>query len=98
MLRNVVRRRTVAGAILACAVLIGTACEPLVNAPPGGGTTFSQTFRYGPFTLGPGQEIQGAPSSGMPRPTGAFGLKGARFDVVDASGTPVSVHDVHLHH
>jgi hypothetical protein len=73
-------------------------CEPLVNAPPGGGQTITQTFRYGPFTLGPHGEVQGSPASGMPRPAGAFGLKGARFNVVDANGTPVSVHDVHLHH
>jgi hypothetical protein len=73
-------------------------CEPLVNAPPGGGQTVTQTFRYGPFTLGPHGQVQGSPSSGMPRPAGAFGLKGARFNVVDASGTPVSPHDVHLHH
>ncbi len=75
-----------------------TACEPLVNAPPGGGETLTQTFRFGPFTLGPGGEVEGFPASGMPRPAGAFGLKGARFNVVDESGTPVSVHDVHLHH
>ena len=58
----------------------------------------TQTFRYGPFTLGPGGEVQGSPSSGMPRPAGAFGLKGAKFNVVDQNGTPVSAHDVHLHH
>ena len=34
----------------------------------------------------------------MPRPAGAFGLKGARFNVVDQNGTPVSPHEVHLHH
>ena len=34
----------------------------------------------------------------MPRPPAAFGLKGARFNVVDQNGTPVSPHDVHLHH
>ena len=34
----------------------------------------------------------------MPRPAGAFGLKSAKFDVVDQNGTPVSAHDVHLHH
>lgn len=62
------------------------------------GETLTKTFRFGPFTLGPGREIQGSPSSGMPRPAGAFGLRGARFDVVDQNGTPVSVHDVHLHH
>jgi hypothetical protein len=75
-----------------------TACEPLVNAPPGGGTILTKTFRYGPFTLGPGGEVMGSPSAGMPRPAGAFGLKSAKFDVVDTNGTPVSVHDVHLHH
>ena len=98
MPNHVVRRRTFAGAVLLCAVLVGAACEPLVNAPPGGGQTVTQTFRSGPFTLDPGEEIQGFPSSGMPRPQGAFGLKGARFNVVDSNGVPVSVHDVHLHH
>jgi hypothetical protein len=85
----------------ACAGVIAavvSGCEPLRNAPPGGGETLTQTFRYGPFTLGPGGEVKGSPSSGMPRPAGAFGLKGARFDVVDQNGTPVSIHDVHLHH
>jgi Stress up-regulated Nod 19 len=79
-------------------LVLATGCEPLKNAPPGGGATVTQTFRIGPFTLGPGEEVKGSPTSGMPRPAGAFGLKGAKFDVVDQNGTPVSVHDVHLHH
>ncbi len=82
-------------------VVLGLAvagCEPLLNAPPGGGQVVTKTFRYGPFTLGPGDEAQGSPSSGMPRPAGSFGLKTAQFDVVDENGTPVSSHDIHLHH
>jgi hypothetical protein len=85
-------------AAVAALLAFAAGCEPLVNAPPGGGQTVTQTFRYGPFTLGPGDEAKGSPSSGMPRPTGAFGLKSAKFDVVEQSGAPVSVHDVHLHH
>jgi hypothetical protein len=99
MLSHRINRKV--GAIVAFVggvLLVATACEPLTNPPPGGGEIVTQTFRYGPFTLGPGQEAMGSPSSGMPRPTGAFGLKSAKFDVVDASGTPLSVHDVHLHH
>ncbi len=93
------RQRPVVALVAAgVTLLFATGCEPLVNAPPGGGETVTQTFRYGPFTLGPGEEIQGSPSSGMPRPPGAFGLKTAKFNVVDQSGTPVSAHDVHLHH
>lgn len=86
--------------VAACVALLGaaTACEPLINPPLGGGATVTQTFRYGPFTLGPGGQVMGSPSTGMPRPSGAFGLKSAKFDVVDTNGTPVSVHDVHLHH
>jgi hypothetical protein len=92
-------QRYVASATLLCVVVLaGTGCEPLRNAPPGGGETLTQTFRYGPFTLGPGQEIQGSPSSGMPRPAGAFGLKGAKFNLVYEDGSPGSVHDLHLHH
>jgi hypothetical protein len=78
--------------------LLGAACVPLENAPSGPGLPIQQTFRYGPFTLGPGEEVMGSPSSGMPRPSGAFGLQSAKFDVVDANGAPVSPHDVHLHH
>jgi hypothetical protein len=78
--------------------MVAAGCVPLENAPAGGGEILTQTFRYGPFVLGPGEEVQGSPSSGLPRPTGAFGLKGARFNVVDENGTPISVHDVHLHH
>jgi hypothetical protein len=92
------RRPLLLAASLAALALLAAGCEPLVNAPPGGGQTVTQTFRYGPFTLGPGGEVQGSPASGMPRPAGAFGLKGARFNVVDQNGTPVSAHDVHLHH
>jgi stress up-regulated protein Nod 19 len=96
---NPVSRRAIASvAAVSCLLLFATGCEPLINAPPGGGETLTQTFRYGPFTLGPGGEAMGSPSSGMPRPSGSFGLKGATFDVVDPNGTPVSVHDVHLHH
>jgi hypothetical protein len=78
--------------------LIAAGCEPLINPPPGGGETVTKTFRFGPFTLGPGDEAQGSPSSGMPRPAGSFGLKSAKFDVVDENGNSVSPHEVHLHH
>lgn len=92
-------RRVLGVICLAGAVLVfGAACEPLVNAPPGGGETLTQTFRRGPFTLGPGGEVEGSPTSGMPRPSGAFGLKSAKFNVVDQNGTPYSAHEVHLHH
>src|SRR5215207_5671428 len=84
--------------LLAIVVLVGAACVPLVNAPAGGGADVTTTFRYGPFTLGPGGEVTGSPSSGMPRPAGAFGLKGATFEIVDQNFAPVSAHDVHLHH
>lgn len=92
------RRLLSVGVGLLLVLVFATGCEPLVNAPAGGGETLTKTFRYGPFTLGPGDEVEGSPSSGMPRPDGAFGLKVAQFDVVDQDGTPVSAHDVHLHH
>lgn len=93
-----VYRRLLPLGALAGLVLLFAGCEPIVNQPPGGGQTVVETFRYGPFNLGPGEEAEGATFSGMPRPDGAFGLKAARFDVVDENGTPVSVQDVHLHH
>jgi hypothetical protein len=91
-------RKGLVCAVAVAAVSLLGGCIPIINPPSGGGETLTATFRYGPFTLGPGEEVQGFPSGGMPRPAGAFGLTGARFDVVDANGTPVSVHDVHLHH
>jgi hypothetical protein len=98
MRSTILFRRSAVAASVAALLVLAAACEPVTNAPPGGGETVTRTFRYGPFTLGPGQEVMGSPSSGMPRPSGAFGLKTAKFDVVDASGTPISPHDVHLHH
>jgi hypothetical protein len=83
--------------LVACAVVL-VAAAGCIPVPPGGGETVTQSFYLGPFTLGPGQEVQGFPGSGVPRPSGAFGIKGARFDVVDQNDQPVSVHDVHLHH
>ena len=60
------RRPRAAAAVAVALLLLAAGCEPLRNAPPGGGQTVTQTFRYGPFTLGPGDEVQGSPSSGMP--------------------------------
>jgi hypothetical protein len=91
-------RPAVVLALVGVMVALAAGCVPLRNAPPGGGETVTQTFRYGPFVLGPGEEVQGFPNSGMPRPSGSFGLVGARFDAVDENGTPYGVHDVHLHH
>src|SRR5215213_6328223 len=91
-------RRALVIGLAAVVVLLVSACEPLKNAPPGGGASLTTTFRLGPFTLGPGGEAMGSPRSGLPRPSGSFGLTGARFNIVDEAGTPVSVHDVHLHH
>ena len=98
MSRVEVSRRIAFLAIGVLLVASATGCEPVVNAPPGGGEAVTQTFRYGPFTLGPGGEVTGSPSWGTPRPAGSFGLQGATFDVVDQDGTPVSAHNVHLHH
>jgi len=91
-------RRVAVFGVFALVALVGAACVPLQNAPSGGGAVIEQTFRYGPFTLGPGGDATGSPAAGMPRPTGAFGLQYAKFDVVDENNVPFSVHDVHLHH
>ncbi len=89
------RPRLVGFAVCAVVLVAVAGCVP---PPPGGGETLTQSFYLGPFTLGPGQEVRGSPASGVPRPSGAFGIKGARFDLVDQNDQPVSVHDVHLHH
>lgn len=87
-----------AGATL---LLAAAACDPIENAPPGGGEVVQATFRIGPFNLAPegqsGDEHQGNQGN-VPRPSGAFGLKSISFDVVDAAGNPVPHTAVHLHH
>lgn len=93
------RRRMRVVALAAAGLLVLAACEPLKNAPPGGGATVTETFRYGPITIAAnGGMAMGAPSTGMPRPAGAFGLKSAQFAVVDAAGNEIGAEDVMLHH
>ena len=55
------RRAVASAALLVCLVFVAAGCEPLVNARPRRGDTVTRTFRYGPFTLGPGGEVQGRP-------------------------------------
>jgi hypothetical protein len=94
--------KTVTAALASGALLLAaTACEPVINAPPGGGDIVQGTFRIGPFNLSPvgqaGSENEGARGN-MPRPTGAFGIKAMDFDLVYANGDPVPHSAVHLHH
>jgi hypothetical protein len=59
------------------------------------------TLQLGPFNLAPegqaGWESE-ASQGGIPRPSGAFGLVGARFDIVTSGGASVASNLVHLHH
>ncbi len=59
------------------------------------------TFTLGPFSLSPmgtaGSESE-ATQANIPKPSGAFGLTGIRFDVTHTDGTPEGHHNVHLHH
>jgi hypothetical protein len=76
-------------------------CDPIVNAPPGGGQIVQATFRIGPFNLAPDGQPgfeSNSTQANVPRPAGAFGMKSISFDVVDAAGTPVPHSAVHLHH
>lgn len=84
-------------AIVGGFVLLAAACVPLTNAPPGGGTVVSGTYQVGPFTVGPGQDVNQFLAN-IPRPAGAFGLKTSDFELVDANGNPVGESSVHLHH
>jgi hypothetical protein len=94
-------RRLAVLAVAAALVLVAAACEPIRNAPPGGGEVVHETFRLGPFNLNPagqwGDENVGFRTN-LPRPSGAFGIKTINFDIVDADGNPVPREDVHLHH
>jgi hypothetical protein len=100
-MRRVHVRRLVALGAAAVLLVAGAACEPIVNAPPGGGTVVQGTYRIGPFNLAPdgqpGSESNSTQAN-VPRPAGAFGLKTIDFDIVDAAGNPVPHSAVHLHH
>jgi hypothetical protein len=93
--------RLAAAAGAAVFVVATAACDPIVNAPPGGGAVVTSTHRIGPFTLAPdgqpGSETE-ASRANVPRPAGGFGMKSITFDVVDAAGNPVPHSAVHLHH
>jgi hypothetical protein len=94
-------RLAVAGAAALLVVAGTVACDPIVNAPPGGGEVVTGTFRIGPFSLAPegqpGSETE-ASRANVPRPPGSFGMKSITFDVVDSAGNPVLHSAVHLHH
>jgi len=59
------------------------------------------TFRLGPFELAPegspGSDSESAQAN-IPKPSGAFGIVGMRFDLVHADGTSEDHNNVHLHH
>jgi hypothetical protein len=71
----------------------------IVNDDSGSGTT-TESFTVGPFNLGAQGQAgwENESSSTVSRPSGAFAIKGMRFDMVDQNGNPVDIHDVHLHH
>jgi hypothetical protein len=93
------RRLAVLGVLGLLLPLLG--CEPLRNAPAGGGAVVNGTYRIGPFNLTPqgqpGSESNSA-GSNLPRPPGAFGMKTIDFDLVDANGDPLPHGAAHLHH
>jgi hypothetical protein len=94
-------RRAFMVAAASLLLVAGPACVPIANAPSGGGEVVHATHRLGPFDLAPtGQsgDENGGFRFGIPRPSGAFGIKTMSFDIVDENGQPVSRHDVHLHH
>jgi len=100
MRTTLVRRATVLAAAALLAVT-AAACEPIENAPPGGGEVVEGSYRLGPFDLAPagqaGDDDQGT-SFSIPRPAGAFGMKAIDFDLVYADGTSVPHSAAHLHH
>jgi hypothetical protein len=67
------------------------------DSPVGVGESVTETLRLGPFTMSPGQEMEGY-TTDIPRPSGDFGLQAVSFEVTDETGTPIEHHDFHLHH
>jgi hypothetical protein len=93
------RRLALVGALVV--LLAAAACAPIQNPPAGGGEIVHETFRVGPLTMQPsGQWFDTSTGyrTGLPRPSGSFGIKSVNFDIVDEAGNPVPRHDAHLHH
>jgi hypothetical protein len=87
---------SVSGAIVSDATGIGTVHDDDATV-----TVQTASFRLGPFALAPmgsaGSESESTQSN-IPKPAGAFGVVGMRFDVVHGDGSPEGHHNVHLHH
>lgn len=100
MQRRPWRKLVVIGAAMGLTMAVA-GCDPIVNAPSGGGAVVQATFRLGPFNLAPeGQPGDESNSSqaNIPRPPNGFGVKTIDFDLVDAAGNPLPHSAVHLHH
>jgi hypothetical protein len=84
--------------IVGAVAMVAAACQlPLVNAPAGGGAVVQNTYRMGPFNLGPGQDLSTFVSN-IPRPAGSFGLQTSEFELVDVNGNLIARDAVDLHH
>jgi hypothetical protein len=100
MVRARFRKLVLLSAVSALTLLVG-ACEPIENAPPGGGAIETETFRLGPFNLTPAGQSGDTDlgfETNVPRPSGVFGIKTMNFDIVDEAGNPVPREAAHLHH
>lgn len=101
-MRNPVRSGRQFGVVLVLAI-IGTSCyhaNTSYNGGPLNAPVTTETFRLGPYNLAglnePGWEVLG--NRTIPRPAGNVAIKRVDWNVVDASGTEVPIHKVHLHH
>lgn len=87
--------------LIAAAALLTGGCASLTGLSTSSPTITTGTYRIGPFNLAamgqPGSESN-TTMLGVPRPTGAIGIKSVDFDLVDGNGNRVPRMDVHLHH
>ena len=77
---------------MAVAVLSLSLAAPAMAAPK------TQTFRYGPVSVGPYEVKQSDFSLNVPKPVEDGYITGMEVDIVDANGKPVPIQRLMLHH
>jgi len=70
----------------------------LAAAGPAGAAPKTETFRYGPISIGPYQVLQRDLMFNIPKPAVDGYVTGMEVDVIDTNGAPMPINRLMLHH
>ena len=80
------------------AALAAMAVASLAGAAPATAELRTETFRYGPVTIGPYQVLQSDLALSIPKPAADGFITNMEVDVVDPDGSQVPINRLMLHH